>query len=171
MNRHERRKAAKKKQRPKIENDPDDTAPDEGAYLFRVEVLWLRGAEALQHLEAIIKFMAALAQPLPPQCFICERKLGFTLGQTPWWVGKLSRVAVANSAADPRRYRKALANPPETEKPGIVELVALCESCCPADVDPNDMFKKRFLEDQAKVGCWLASDSVAARFSTKAGSA
>ena len=171
MNRHERRKAAAKERRSKIVNFPDDTAPHEGAYLARAEVLWLFGVEALNHLEALASYTVMLAKPLPPQCCVCERDLGLRPGYFPSWVGKLSRFAVANSAADPRRYRAALANPPEAEKPGTVCMVGICETCCPADADPNPIFCSRFIADQEKHGGWLVNDRAVARFSTQSGSA
>ena len=171
MNRHERRKAAAKERRSKIVNFPDDTAPHEGAYLARAEVLGLFGVEALNHLEALASYTVMLAKPLPPQCCVCERDLGLRPGYFPSWVGKLSRFAVANSAADPRRYRAALANPPEAEKPGTVCMVGICETCCPADADPNPIFCSRFIADQEKHGGWLANDRAVARFSTQSGSA
>ncbi|MEI6202565.1 MAG: hypothetical protein WCP68_11495 [Enhydrobacter sp.] len=118
------------------------------------------------------KFGMLLANPIPPQCYICERNLDFNPGNIPWWVGKLSRVAVANSSADPRRYRRALTNPAEPEQPGRAGLVAICETCCPADTEPNEKFRQRTLTDQAKRdGGMVFNESPKVRFSPTSGRA
>ncbi len=172
MNRHERRKAAAKKQRPEIVNFPDDTAPHEGAYLFKWEVVWLRGEMAALHYKELLLYALDLAKSEPPQCYICNRDMGHMPGRRPWWVGKLNRVAVANSSADPRRYREALASPPEieTQEKGVC-IVGICETCCPPDRDPNEMFRKRTLADQSKRGMLPAGETVTARFSSTSGRA
>ena len=173
MNRHGRRTTeATNKQRPKIVNYPDDRAPHEGAYICRYEVLWLRGAGAVLYIKHLLQFMVELTKPEPPQCFICDRDMVLRPGRRPWWVGRLSRTTFANSAADPRRFREALSNPPEPRSEGTVCMVGICERCCLADVDPNEMFKERLLADQAKRDSGTTfNSSAAARFSTKAGSA
>ncbi len=172
MNRHERRKAAAKKQRPKIVNFPDDTAPHEGAYLFRWEVTWLQGEMAALHYKELLLYAFDLTKPKPPQCYVCNRDMGYQPGRWPWWVGVLHRVSIPNSAADPRRYSEALANPPEFEtQEKCVCLVGICGTCCRPDGDPNEMFRKRTLADQGKRGILPASEAATARFSPTSGRA
>ena len=105
------------RKKPPILNYPDDSAPAEGAFLRDIAI------ELLHPSRLLVEFLPPMATllervqkggPKCPQCFCCDTP--FTVTALPAFLALRIDSQIPNSAADPRRYRRALARQQEPVK-------------------------------------------------------
>lgn len=116
----------------------DDSAPDEGSWLVHREIEWLTSArttrERRRAAPLIAQYIAVTHRSSGPICFRC--RADFSPLNRPMHIGVHTWTQVPNSAADKRRFERAVstgAPPPATH------LVGLCRRCCGPRDDPSSV--------------------------------
>jgi hypothetical protein len=159
MNREQRRKVKAQGVPPKIVNFPDDSAPEEGAYIFKFEIeLIMDPVSIVAYLPWVSRFHKQITDGglKSPVCYCCEKE--FDTKIAPPIMALWEKVTVPNSAADPRRFAQARKYVPPIQH----AFIAVCWTCCPNITNAVAMLRDRTVRDLTKSGVHR-SDHHAAR--------